>query len=173
MQMPTCLQITLSAAGLLALPFLSGCSGGGQTHPTQLYRMGERTTVGPLIYTVLEAEWRQQLGDGPNPRMPKHRFLVLRLAINNSSNRDVSVPLLSLVDSSGKTYQEESESLGVIDWLGLLRTIQASIPEEGRIIFDAPLAAYKLRVVDDGEVGQEQVAMIEIPLQLDAPAAAQ
>jgi hypothetical protein len=48
--------------------FLVSCS---QSHAPEarVSKMGEQVRVGPLIYTVLEAEWRTQFGSETNPKV--------------------------------------------------------------------------------------------------------
>jgi uncharacterized protein DUF4352 len=127
--------------------------------------MGERVQVGTLIYNVLEAEWKDEMGQ----KTPAHRFLVLRLTITNSGGKEARPPLLTLVHTSGSEHAELSEIEGLKDWLGLLRRLDPAATEDGRIVFDVARGAYKLRLSDGGEPGQENTAMVEIPLQLETP----
>src|SRR4051812_25037041 len=92
---------------------LSGCSSGNPLASSgKLYRMGERVVVGQLIYTVLETEWLSAIGS----RVPKNKFLSVRLTINNSGNTERSVPLLELIDTKGGTTLESSEGEGLEEW---------------------------------------------------------
>ena len=50
--------------------------------------------------------------------------------------------------------------------MGLLRNVAASQTEQGWIVFDAPVAAYKL-VLEEGEVGEEKTAHVDIPVHLE------
>jgi len=59
--------------------FLSGCSSARLTEP--VHKMGELTTVGPVIYNVLETEWRNQLGDSIQGAVPQNKFLLVRLTV--------------------------------------------------------------------------------------------
>lgn len=147
---------------------LGGC-GERKTEETA-YRMGEPVTVGPLTYTVLETEWRTELGEGIEQRIPQHRFLVLRLSIANASKEPAAVPLLSLEDHAGKTHMELSEVPAVPRWLGLLRLVDPGASMHGAIVFDVPPAEYRLRVASGGDLETERTALIQIPLSFDAPA---
>ena len=40
-------------------------------------------------------------------------------------------------------------------WLGVLRNLSAVQTEQGVVVFDVPLGAYKLQVQDGGEIGSE------------------
>ena len=53
------------------------------------------------------------------------------------------------------------------NWFGLLRNIGPSQTEQGWIVFDAPMTAYKMVVTDGGEVGQKKRAHVEIPVHLE------
>lgn len=128
--------------------------------------MGEKVQAGPLIYTALESDWRESLGEGG--RAPKQRFLFIRVSITNSGGQPVSVPGLTLLGAGDQEFTEVTENMeNVRNWLGLLRTVQPGGTEQGYVVFDAPLAAYKLKVSDAGEVGSERTALIDIPVQLD------
>jgi hypothetical protein len=128
--------------------------------------MGEPVQVGPLIYTILEAEWLDQLGEASNARTPHQRFLSIRLSVTNSGASVSGVPSLQLVDSHGKTYEELSDADGLREWLGYLRVVQPAQTERGSVLFDAPLGAYRLRLADDADLENERVALVDVPLQL-------
>lgn len=132
------------------------------------YRMGERVTVGNVIYNVLHAEWKPTLGEGANSRTPEHRFLVLRLSMTNSGPKEIGIPLLSIFDPQGKQYRELDDAENVPGWLGLYRILRQVETQQGTIVFDAPPGAYKLQVTDGGEPGSEVIAYVDIPLNLEA-----
>jgi hypothetical protein len=72
------------------------------------------------------------------------------------------------IEGSGKTYPEVSEDMDKVDnWFGLLRRIGPSQTEQGWVVFDAPMAAYKMVVTDGGEIGAEKTAHVEIPVHLE------
>ena len=145
----------------------SGCSRGKDASHIGTFRMGERVQAGQLIYTVLESDWKTQL-DG-NGRAPQHRFLFLRVSITNSGGSKISAPAFTLQATDGKAYEEVAEGLeGVNNWLNILRTIEPSQTETGWVIFDAPVAAYKLVMSDGGDIGSEKHAYVDIPVDLDA-----
>jgi len=131
--------------------------------------MGERVSVGPLVYTVQDAEWHDQLGEGLGARTPRHRFLVIRLSVTNSGIREADVPPMSLISPAGQVYEELSQGDGVPEWLGYLRAVKAAATEHGRVLFDAPSGSYRLRVGAAGD-DEETFALIEIPYQAPPPA---
>lgn len=157
-------QVIPAGALVAVLGVLPGCS------PTRLsetiHRMGEVTTLGPVSYNVLQTDWRNQLGDGIDQRIPSNRFLLITLAVTNSAPRPISVPLLSLEDKEGNSFRELSEVRGVANWLGLLRNVNPSSGLEGVIVFDVPPSDYRLRVTDCADIEEERTALIEIPLSL-------
>jgi hypothetical protein len=153
-----------SVAILLTL----GC--GSASAPTKTHAMGELVQTGALVYTVTEAEWRNELAGGPSGVIhPKHRFLTLRVNISNSGSQELSVPLLQVEDSSGASYSELDEVEGVDNWLGLLRVLPPAGTMEGRIAFDVPPAVYRLRVTSGGDPEKETNALVEIPLSVPKP----
>ena len=155
--------LALVTGGILG----SGCSSGQMDGP--VHKMGELTTVGPVIYNVLETEWRNQIGDSIQQTIPDSKYLLVRLTITNSGNQEVAVPLLNLEDEQGNSHMELSEIKGVANWLGLLRIVQPASTLQGVIAFDVPAGDYKLRVTDGGDLESEKTALIEIPLSLSGP----
>lgn len=150
----------------LSLVLLTGCE---QQQRTNLnYEMGERVEIGPFVYVVVESAWRSDLGEGFQTRAPKNRFLMLTVSVTNSGGAEASVPLLNIEGTNGQLYQELNDGTGVSNWLGVLRTAKPAETLQGRILFDAPLGPYRLRVPDGGETGYEKYSWVNIPLTLDS-----
>ncbi|MDX2179369.1 MAG: DUF4352 domain-containing protein [Bryobacteraceae bacterium] len=150
---------------LAAAILLGGC--GSKQQGRLSFRMGERMQVGPLIYNVLEARWTAQLGGTFDARIPENRFLLLRLTVTNSGGKEAGMPLLSLEDGKGNSFQELQDGRGVEGWFGLLRSLRPAQTDEGWIVFDVPTNSYQLRISDT--VGDtEQSVLIDIPLNLDS-----
>jgi hypothetical protein len=159
------LKLPSVALMLVCSALTSGCSKGVNASFIGTFRMGERVQVGPLVYQVLESDWRSELGSGG--RTPKSRYMFVKLSITNSSGKTISTPTLTL-EGAGQTYTEVTEDMDKVDnWFGLLRNIGPSQTEQGWIVFDAPMAAYKLAVPDAGDIGHEQHAHVDIPVQLE------
>jgi hypothetical protein len=129
--------------------------------------MGERVAIGPLTYNVVESSWTSQLGSEFKLRVPEQRFLTISVSVTNGGGHDVSIPLFSLADSDGHTYQESDNGEGVDHWFGILRNVAPAQTQQGRILFDVPLASYKLRLSDGGPTGSEKYAWVKIPLRMD------
>lgn len=130
--------------------------------------MGENVTDGSLIYNVIQSDWKGQLGSGLDVRTPQRRFLEITLSITNSGGQEASVPLLHVQDSAGNDYVESDSGNGVDNWLGLLRSISPAQTLQGKILFDVPLASYRLRLTDGAGAGIEKFAWVTVPLRLDA-----
>lgn len=139
-----------------------------KTAGAMTFRMGERASVGKLIYNVLETQWKTTLGDGPSARIPENRFLLLRITVANSGQAAVNIPLLSVFDANGKQYREIDNGENVDSWLGLLRSVGTAASLSGSILFDLPPASYKLQITDGGDIENEMIAFVDIPLQLEA-----
>ena len=154
----------LTVFGCVLTATSCGSSGGGSTGP--IHQMGERVQAGILNYIVLESDWVNELPGSAGPRIPEKKFLLLRVTITNSGNREVNLPMLTLVDEQGKEIMESSEGQGVEEWLGILRTIKPAETLPGRILFDAKPLNYKLRVTDGGDPGSEVTRLVSIPLRL-------
>ena len=123
---------------------------------------GEKATVGPLIYNVIDTEVLTQLGDDPNNiRTPQNRFYLVQMSVSNSSSNDVPIPDLTLVDDSGQQYPELADGTDVPNWLGVVRKVGAAQTEQGTVVFDAPAKHYRLRLTDETEAREISV---DVPL---------
>jgi len=158
-------------AGLLALCFilillLPACGAGGSGNQTVVRQMGERVQVGPLIYTILEADWLNELPGEASPRVPQHKFLTIRATVTNSGSREVNMPLLNLVDEANNQILEIDDGKGVEEWFGLYRAIKPADTLPGRFVFDVRPGNYKLQLSDGGDLEKESTALVSIPLRL-------
>lgn len=127
---------------------LAACS--GSKKQSTVFPAGEKVTVGPLTYTVVDTQVLTQLGDDPTTaRDPQNRFYLVTLSVSNSSTDDVPIPGLTLVSDSGKEYQELADGTNVPKWLGVVRQVGGTQTEQGNIVFDAPAAHYRLRLTDE------------------------
>jgi hypothetical protein len=129
--------------------------------------MGEKVPVGPLFYNAIDSGWRSQLGEALKLRTPQQRFLTITLSVTNGGGSDVSVPFFTLENAAGQAFPEVQDGDGVDNWFGLLRTIAPAQTQQGKIVFDVPLAAYKLRVTDGAGPGAERFTWITIPLRME------
>jgi hypothetical protein len=132
------------------------------TPPVSVFHMGDKVQAGPLVYTVMEADWRAKLGEEGQIRAPSHRFLIIHLSVTNGGSETLSVPGLKLIDDSGHVYDESMDGQGVRTWLGLIRKLKPVDTLEGNILFDVEPKSYKLKLDDDN---QGPVSMVELPLQ--------
>src|SRR5579862_8313900 len=156
-----------------AMAFLLAACGARQASNRIDYEMGERVTIGPLTYNVVESSWRSQLGSELKPRLPENRFLTITISVTNGGGREVSVPLLTLENSGGQSFSESDNGEGVDNWFGILRSLGPAQTQQGRLLFDVPLTSYKLRVSDGGPAGSEKYAWVAIPLRMDFDAPVQ
>jgi len=67
----------------------------------------------------------------------------------------------------GRVAWSRTGGEGIDNWFGLLRTIRPKETEQGQILFDAPLASYRLQVTDAAGPGAEKYSWIAIPLRID------
>jgi hypothetical protein len=151
------------AAICLLLP---SCGAGGSASSTVVRQMGERIQVGPLIYTILEADWLNELPGEASPRVPQHKFLTIRATVTNSGSREVNMPLLHLVDDAKNEILESDDGKGVEEWFGIYRVIKPADTMPGRLLFDAKPGNYKLLLSDGGDLEKEITALVSIPLRL-------
>jgi hypothetical protein len=152
-----------SLAGAVALACLAASAACTPAVPAdaRLHRMGERVTAGSLVYNVFEDQWKAQLGEGSDTRVPKDRFFLIRLSVVNGGAADLMVPSLTLVDDAGQTYAELPNGDGVPAWTGYLRRVKPAETLQGNVVFDVAPKHYRLRVTDENsQVSRE----IDIPL---------
>jgi hypothetical protein len=149
-------------AVVAAASLLSSCGGSGEKSFTvRTYNMGDRVTLGHIVYTVFETQWLTHIGEGAGARVPQNRFFLVRLSAVNSLGSDVIVPNFRLEDDNGITYPELPSGEGVPQYIGYLRTVKPAESQAGNALFDAPPRHYKIRLAD--ETG-EKVGYVDIPL---------
>jgi|KBSMisStaDraftv2_1062788.scaffolds.fasta_scaffold57549_3 hypothetical protein len=146
--------------------FLASCQ--KPQEAAKKYAMGDPVRVGQMTYSVVESEWKTQLGESFKVRSPENRFLLIKISITNGTGKDASIPLFTLEASNGQTYRELSDGEGVVNWFGLLRTLSPGQTQQGAILFDAPLTSFKLRIPDIADPGLERYVTVDIPLRLDS-----
>ena len=156
--------LLLLATATVAM-FVSSCGSDAKSYPVRTYNMGERIQLGHIVYLVFETQWMTHIGEGPDARVPQHRFFLIRLSAVNSSSGDITVPAFTIQDDSGNTYNEISDGTGVPQWIAYLRTVKPAESAQGNALFDAPPRRYKLKIQDeDGE----KTALVDIPLNFGA-----
>jgi hypothetical protein len=154
------LQSYLAGAALACLAASTACSPAAPPEAS-LRRMGERVTAGALIYNVFEDQWKAQLGQGTDVRVPKDRFFLIRFSVVNGGSSDLLVPTMNLVDDAGQTYAELSDGDQVPQWAGYLRKVRPAETLQGNVVFDVAPKHYRLRLTDE----TAQIARdVDIPL---------
>jgi hypothetical protein len=157
---------TIFITSLAASLFLGGCGAKEPVQKTE-FSMGDKIKVGPVTYNVIETAWRSQLGSEFKIRVPQHRFLMITISATNGGGKEVSVPLLTLENQNGDTFRELENGEGVDNWFGILRSIGPAQTQQGRIVFDVPLSAYRLRLTDGADPATEKYAWVKIDLRMD------
>jgi hypothetical protein len=135
------------------------------TPPRWPSQIGDVITCGKLNYTVLEVEYKSQLGTGPVARTPKFTFIAIRIQITTSAGGTASMPLLRLESEKDVLIPELDNAPEQEGWLGILRRVEPGATEIGWIVFDAPPGNYGLWL-SDGQLLDEQRSAVLIPLQL-------
>jgi Domain of unknown function (DUF4352) len=158
------LRSTLVPAVVTTAFLLTSC-GEDKTFPVRTYNMGDRVTIGHLIYTVFETQWLTHIGEGAEARVPQHRFFLVRMSAVNGGSGETLIPNVSLQDDAGNSYAELSNGEGVSQWIGFLRNVKPADSAQGNVLFDAPPRHYKLKVADES---REQTALIDIPLNFSS-----
>ncbi len=158
----TWLPASLAFSALIAMGLLAaGCSSAAKKE-AQTVPAGEKATVGPLVYSLIDSQVLTQLGDDTaTARTPRNRFYVMTISVSNSSSEDTPVPGLTLVDDAGKEYPEVADGTNVPNWLGIVRKAGGAQTERGNIVFDAPAQHYRLRLTDETDAKE---LSIDVPL---------
>jgi len=150
------------ALGLL----LTACS--SDSGKTSYAAMGETVTLGSVSHTVLGADWSPGLGIGAEARVPQNQFLAIRIALANTADATSDIASMQLIATDGTEFEELADGSGLLDWLGLVRTLPAKESRQGSVLFDAPRGVYKLKLTEPSlDESDADVAFIEIPLRLD------
>jgi hypothetical protein len=145
---------------LLAL-CLASC-GDDKAFPVRTYNMGERITLGHLVYVVYETQWLTHLGDPPDSRVPQNRFFLVRMSAVNGTSKEVVVPNFTVEDDKGNAFPEiTDETNAVPQYIGYLRRVKPAESAQGHALFDAPPRHYKLKISDEDS---ERTAYVDIPL---------
>src|SRR6185312_4447073 len=165
MKLPPMRLFLFPAALALGIAGLTACAPKSAEPVASNYQMGERATVGPLVYTVLERKWLSQAGAGVDARVPLSRFFLVGISAVNNSNSQAIMPMAVLVDDAGATYNELEDGDGFPDFLGSLRMVAPGATSRGNLAFDVPPKHYKLKLTD--EEGK-QVALIDLPLTFES-----
>ncbi len=145
------MRFFISALASVALLGLAGCSSDTAEKGPEVRTVpaGEKAGIGHLTYSVVDSQILTKLGDDMTPRVPHDRFLILQLAVTNSSNVDNPIPAVELVGDSGTVYNELPDGTGVNNWMGIVRHVGPGQTERGAVVFDAPAAHYRLRFSDE------------------------
>jgi len=157
-------QVIPPLAVVCAALFLSACNRPSAPVRPNAYKMGDKVSVGHIIYTVIDTEWKTSLTEDPDSRSPQYRFLLVRMSAVNGGGDNVMLPNPVIEDDAGNTYQEVSEGKGVPEWAGYLRRIAPAEASIGNILFDAPPKSYRLRVTDENG---EKPTLIDLPLSFN------
>jgi hypothetical protein len=123
--------------------------------------MGQKVTLGGLTYLGIDTQWFPSFGEGPGSRAAQNQFLLVRLSITNGGHADAALPSLSIEDTAGRRFPEQSDGEGVEEWIGMLRTLAPADTIAGNVLFDVPTGHYTLHIFD--EDGQRE-ARIDLPL---------
>lgn len=151
----------LPAAVAVALLLAACGDSGDRPSVVQTVNLGERVTLGHIVYTVFDTQWLTHLGQGTEARVPQHRFFLVRMSAVNGYGTDLIVPNVSIEDDNGNSYRELSSGEGVPQYIGYLRKVKPAESQQGNVLFDAPPRHYKMKLTD--ETG-EKVAYVDIPL---------
>src|SRR5258708_2199409 len=149
---------------LLVALFLASCGDSeDKTYPVRTFSMGERITLGHIVYVVYETQWLTHLGDGAEAHVPQHRYFLIRMSAVNGSNREFIVPNFTIEDDNGASYPElgADQATGVPQYIGSLHKGKPAEPGRGPALFDAPPRHYKLKIMDEDS---DKMAYVDIPL---------
>ena len=130
------------------------------------FQLGEKVQVGSATYTPLSAEWRASLSEG-GPA-PQPRFLFVSISVTNNGGSTLAFPMFELKAADGTKHREMTQNMeGVHEWMGIFRSVEPSQTTKGVIVFDVPIAAYKLVIPDNADIENEKYAEVNIPVQLE------
>jgi hypothetical protein len=158
------MRILISTLFCGTLLCLGGCTNTTATDTHDEVRVvpaGEKATIGHLSYNVVDSQILNQLGDPTAPRIPHDRYIMVQVAVTNTSNVDNPIPAIEMIGDNGKTYSESTDGTGVTNWLGIIRHVGAGLTVRGNVLFDAPAAHYQLKFSDESTENQ---ILADLPL---------
>ena len=74
---------------------------------------------------MVDSQILNQLGDTATPRVPHDRFLMVQIAVTNSSNVDNPIPAIEMIGDNGKTYSEVTDGSEVVELVSTVRHVGA------------------------------------------------
>jgi hypothetical protein len=157
------LRYLVLVAVIFSAALLTSCGDDEKVSPVRTFSMGERITLGHIVYVVYETQWLTHLGDGAEAHVPQHRYFLIRMSAVNGSNREFIVPNFSIEDDNGASYPElgGDQATGVPQYIGYLRKVKPAESAQGHALFDAPPRHYKLKIMDEES---DKMAYVDIPL---------
>jgi hypothetical protein len=161
------MSLASHVTAVCAAVILSACSSAPKQEPARTYAMGEKVTVGHMVYTVIETRWLTQLPMQPTPRIPTNRFFLVRVSVVNGAGGDQILPDMTVEDDNGGSFPALTNGDGVPQWIGTLRKISPAESATGNVVFDVAPRHYKLRVSDENG---DNTALIDIPFSFDSEA---
>src|SRR5664279_5450822 len=88
-------------AAAAAASLLSSCGVSEEkASPVRTYSMGERATVGHIVYVVFDTQWLTHIGVGADARVPQQRFFLVRVSAVNGLGAEIIVPNFTIEDDS-------------------------------------------------------------------------
>lgn len=127
--------------------------------------MGDKVRCGTFIFTVLEVEYKSQLGDSAVAKRPQNgQFICLRVQATNAGGTNANVPTMRLENDKGDLIPEVEDARDLAGWFGVFRKVEPGQSESGWIAFDAPAAEYGL-MLTDGKLEDESTGTVRIPVQ--------
>lgn len=155
------LIFTLFCGTLLCLGGCNSASVPENHDQPKVVPAGDKATIGHLSYNVVDSQIMNELGDPATPRVPHDRFMVVQIAVTNTSNVDNPIPAIEMIGDNGKTYSEQTDGTGVTNWMGIIRHVGAGQTVRGNVLFDAPAAHYQLQFSDESAENQ---VLADLPL---------
>jgi len=134
------------------------------TNRIPVYKVGEAFTVGYWAYRVFDYAWTKTVDTGIGvTRQANAKYLRIRLVCINADSSPSIIPPFKLVDDEGRQYEQSYVALGR-NYIGVLESLNPTVPRQGIILFDVPQKAYWLEL-DGGFLSLEK-ARVRIESQV-------
>ena len=102
-----------------------------------IYKMNETVTVGYTSYYVWDFEWKNEINLSFGKEIPNATYLIIDITARNDDKKPRTIPSFRLIDENGSEY-EDTFVVGVNQQMGTLDSLNPTVSQRGKILFDIP-----------------------------------
>ena len=133
---------------------------------TQSAKVGQTVNDGDLAFTVNSVDTAQTIGNSFTQKTAQGMYYILSVKIQNNgkSTQTINASDFSIVDNQGRKYDYSQDGQTAMEETDgstsfFLQQIQPSLSVTGKIIFDVPASAAGLKLMAQGDIFSNPVAI--------------